>query len=78
MTVFKELENPDLSERERDDKERKVERLRKQIKRELEPLEAFYKEFERQGQELERLLERKSQDEAEIKRLREELARMFQ
>jgi predicted nucleic acid-binding Zn-ribbon protein len=55
---------PGISERERADKKQEIDRLRKQHKREREPVEAFYKEFVHKAEEL--------------VRKREELARKFQ
>ena len=48
------MRRPGLSQRERADKEREIDRLRAQHKREMEPIEAFHKELERRGEEFER------------------------
>lgn len=75
VPLFKELGRPDLSERERADKEREIDRLREQYKREMDPVDAFYKELERKGKEYERALERKD---PEIERMREEMRRILE
>ena len=67
------MRRPDLSARERADKKREIDRLRKQYKRENEPVEAFYKGLEHRAEEVERAVARKDH---EIERLREEVTRI--
>lgn len=71
IPLLKLLKDPSLSERERADSEDKVDRLRKQYKRETEPVEEFYKGLERNSEMFERILESKDPD---IVRMREEIA----
>jgi hypothetical protein len=69
--LLEELGRPGLSERERAEKNREIDRLRKQYNREMAPVLAFYNELEHRLKGAENVLERKDR---EIERMRQELA----
>ncbi len=71
LPLLKELALPDLSEEERAEKRREVERLRERYRREMAPVEAFHKELESRLKEAERIFARKD---PEVERMRQELA----
>jgi uncharacterized protein YceK len=75
VPLLKELGRPGLSERERADKQQEIDRLREQYRREMEPVQAFYKEIEHKAKEYDRLL--KLKDPA-VERMREELKRVIE
>ena len=70
VPLLKELGRPGLSERERADKEREIDTLRKQYNREMEPVDAFHRELGRKIEKAERTYALKD---PEIERIREEM-----
>jgi hypothetical protein len=75
LPLLKELALPGLSEAERSDKKREIERLREQYKREMTLVEAFHKELERKLKEAEGVFALKD---PEVERMRGELTRIIE